>query len=62
MDKNRDTDLNNMIKVPTRLATLVLAKVIDKHKMMLAHVRLNSTRVRMNFQKIVTEGTRPTKP
>ena len=54
--------MKSMISVPTRLATLVLANAMDKHKTMLAVVRLNSTSVRMNFQKMTTEGTRPTKP
>lgn len=51
-----------MIKVPTRLATLVLAKAIDNRRITLAVVKLNSTSTRMNFQNVETSGTRPINP
>ena len=54
--------MNNMTIVPMRLATLVFAQAIDMSKMTLAVVRLKSTRVRMNFQKAATVGTKPTRP
>ena len=54
--------MNNIIRVPTRLATLTLAKAIESQRTTLAVVKLNSTRVSMNFQKPATVGTRPTRP
>jgi hypothetical protein len=54
--------LNNIISVPTRLATLTLAKAIESQRTTLAVVKLNKTRVSMNFQKPATVGTRPTSP
>ena len=48
-----------MIKVPTKLATLILLNAIDNKRMTLAVVRLNNTSVSMNFQKIDTSGTSP---
>ena len=54
--------LNSMTIVPIRLATPVSAHAIEISKMTLAVVRLNSTRVRMNFQKAGTVGTKPTRP
>jgi hypothetical protein len=54
--------LKSMTKVPTKLATLELANVIDNRRITLAVVRLNSTSVNMNFQKAGTVGTRPTRP
>lgn len=56
------TYLNSMTRVPTKLATLVLANAIDSRRITLAVVKLNSTRVKMNFQKAGTVGTRPTRP
>lgn len=50
-----------MMSVPTKLATLVLANAIERSRMMLAVVRLNMTKVSMNFQNIGTAGTRPTR-
>jgi hypothetical protein len=44
--------------VPTKFATLMLAKAMDSHNTMLALVRLKSMRVSINFQK---PGMRPTK-
>lgn len=55
------TYLNSMTKVPTKLATLVFANAMDSHKTTLAVVKLNKTRVRRNFQKAATVGTRPTR-
>jgi len=49
--------LNNMTIVPIRLATLVFAHAIEMSKMTLAVVRLNSTSVRITFQKAATVGT-----
>ena len=54
--------MNNMTIVPIRLATLVFAHAIEMSKITLAVVRLKSTSVRMNFQKAVTVGTKPTSP
>jgi hypothetical protein len=54
--------LNSMTIVPIRLATLVFAHAIEMSRMTLAVVRLNSTSVRINFQKATTVGTRPTRP
>ena len=54
--------MNNMTIVPIRLATLVFAHAIEISKMTLAVVRLNSTSVRINFQKAGTVGTKPTRP
>lgn len=51
-----------MTKVPTRLATLVLANAMDNHRTTLAVVRLNKTSVRINFQNPATVATRPTRP
>ena len=42
-----------------RLATLVLSNAIESRRMTLAVVRLKSTSVSMNFQKIDTSGTSP---
>ena len=56
------TYLNSMINVPTRLATLTLAKAIESQSIAVAVVKLNRTRVRINFQNAVTVGTRPTSP
>jgi len=58
----RITYLNSIIRVPTKLATLVLANDIDSKRITLAVVKLNSTSVNMNFQKAGTVGTRPTRP
>ena len=55
----KDTHLNNMTRVPMRLATLVLSNAIESRRMTLAVVRLNRTRVNMNFQNITTSGTSP---
>ena len=54
--------LNNMTIVPIRLATLVFAHAMEMSKITLAVVRLKSTSVRINFQKAVTVGTKPTSP
>lgn len=54
--------MNNMTIVPIRLATLVFAHAIEMSRMTLAVVKLNSTRVRINFQKAATVGTKPTSP
>ena len=54
--------LNSMIRVPTRLATLVLAKAMDNRRMTLAVVKLNNTSTRMNFQNVDTSGTSPIRP
>lgn len=54
--------LNNMIKVPTRLATLILANAMESSSTTLAVVRLNITSVSINFQKAGTVGTSPTRP
>lgn len=51
--------MNNMMSVPTKLATPMLAKAIESIKMTLAVVRLKSTSVSMNFQNAVGVGTRP---
>ena len=56
------TYLNNIIRVPTRLPTLVLSNEIESRSITLAVVRLNRTSVSMNFQKAGTVGTRPTSP
>jgi hypothetical protein len=42
--------LNNMISVPTRLATLTLANAMESQSTTLAVVRLNRTSARRNFQ------------
>jgi hypothetical protein len=55
------TYLNNIIKVPTKLATLILANAMDKKSTTLAVVRLNNTSVSKNFQNAVTVGTSPTR-
>jgi hypothetical protein len=60
--RRRYTHLNNITIVPIRLATPVSAHAIDISKITLAVVRLNNTRVRMNFQKAGTVGTKPTRP
>lgn len=54
--------LNNMTKVPTKLATLGLSNAIERRSTTLAVVKLKSTRVRRNFQNATTVGTRPTSP
>lgn len=54
--------MNSITNVPTKLATLMLAKAIDSHSTTLAVVRLNSTSVSINFQNPGTVGTRPTRP
>ena len=54
--------MNNITIVPIRLATLVFAHAIEMSKMTLAVVKLNSTSVRINFQKAGTVGTKPTRP
>lgn len=54
--------LYSMINVPTKLATLTVSNAIDNHNTMLAVVRLNNTRARINFQKVPTTGTRPINP
>ena len=59
---NSMTHLKSMIRVPTRLATLVLAKAIDNRRITLAVVKLKSTSTRMNFQNVDTSGTRPINP
>jgi len=41
--------LYSMINVPTKLATLTVSNAIDNHNTMLAVVRLNNTRARINF-------------
>lgn len=51
-----------MIRVPTKLATPMLANAIDNSRITLAVVRLNSTRVSMNFQNAAAVGTRPIRP
>ena len=56
------TYLKSMINVPTRLATLTLAKAIESSNMTLAVAKLNRIRVSMNFQNVATSGTRPTRP
>jgi len=58
----RETHLNSMINVPTRLATLTSANAIDSQRTTLAVVKLKSTSVSMNFQNAATVGTRPTSP
>lgn len=52
--------MNSITKVPTKLATLMLANAIESHNTTLAVVRLNKTSVSMNFQNAGTVGTRPT--
>jgi hypothetical protein len=54
------THLNNITRVPTKLATLILAKAIDRSSTTLAVVRLKRTRVSRNFQNPGTVGTSPT--
>lgn len=54
------TYLNNMTRVPTKLATSMLLKAIESRRTTLAVVRLNNTSVRRNFQNPATVGTRPT--
>ena len=49
-------------KVPTRLATDVLSKIMETKSTAVAVARLNKTRVNMNFQYTATSGTRPIKP
>ena len=53
--------MNSIIKVPTKFATLPFANVIEMSNTALAVARLKSTSVSMNFQKITTSGTRPTR-
>lgn len=57
-----ETDLNSMTNVPTKLATLVLANAMLNQSTTLAVVKLNNTRVSINFQKPATVGTSPTRP
>lgn len=57
----RKTYLNSITSVPTKLATLVLAKAIERSRTTLAVVRLNNTRVSKNFQNPATVGTSPTR-
>ena len=54
--------LNSIIRVPTRLPTLVLSNEMESKSITLAVVRLNRTSVSMNFQKVGTVGTTPTSP
>ena len=54
------TYLKSMTSVPTRLATLVLAKATDMRRTELAVARLKRTRTSRNFQNVATSGTRPT--
>ena len=54
--------MNNMTKVPTRFATLLLSQAMEMSKITLALVRLKRTRVRRNFQNAATVGTNPTSP
>lgn len=61
-EKKGSTNLNSMINVPTKLATLTLANAIDSHSTTLAVVRLKRTSVSMNFQNPGTVGTSPTNP
>ena len=51
--------MNNMTRVPMRLATLVLSNAIESRRMTVAVVRLKSTSVSMNFQNVATSGTSP---
>jgi hypothetical protein len=51
-----------MSKVPTKLATEVLSKMIDTKRTAVAVARLNRTRVNMNFQYTAMSGTSPIKP
>ena len=56
------THLYNMTRVPTRLATLMLANAMESHRTTLAVVKLKRTSVSRNFQKPGTVGTRPASP
>ena len=49
-------------KVPTKLATDVLSKMMETRRTAVAVARLNKTRVNINFQYTATSGTRPIKP
>ena len=60
MMKIEGTDLNNMVSVPTRLATPISANVTEIKRTALAVARLNNTRTIKNFQKVATSGTNPT--
>jgi len=51
-----------MTKVPTRLATLILSKAMERRRTTLAVVILKRTKVSKNFQKPATVGTSPTSP
>lgn len=62
MRVSQKTHLNNITRVPTKLATLTLANAIDNQSTTLAVVRLNKTKVSRNFQKAATVGTSPTSP
>jgi hypothetical protein len=45
-----DTHLNNIINVPTKLATPMFANATERSRHTDAVARLNSTRMSMNFQ------------
>ena len=49
-------------RVPTRLATDVLSKMMETRSTAVAVARLNKTRVNINFQYTATSGTRPINP
>lgn len=55
------TYLYSITSVPTKLATLVFANATEISRTALAVARLNKTRMSMNFQKVDTSGTKPTK-
>lgn len=50
------------MRVPTKLATPMLANAIDNSKITVAVVRLNKTSVSMNFQNVSIVGTNPINP
>ena len=52
----------SMTMLPNKLATPVSATAMLRNKTMLDAARLNSTRVRMNFQNDATLGFRPARP
>jgi len=54
--------LYNINRVPTKLATDVLSKMMETKRTAVAVARLNKTRVNINFQYTATSGTRPIKP
>lgn len=56
------TYLKSMIRVPTRLATLVLENAMERRRITLAVVKLKRTSVSMNFQNETTVGTKPMSP